>query len=69
MDTTDLNPAPRNSYAGTFESLIEATNTFKNYRAILLTGATFLSAAGVAGLLQQWLAAWEVRLLPDEGRY
>ena len=50
MDTTDLNPAPRNSYAGAFESLIEATNTFKNYHPILLTGATFLSAAGVAGL-------------------
>ena len=50
MNTTDINSAPRKSYAGAFESLIEATNAFKNYRAILLLGGAFLCAALVAGL-------------------
>lgn len=67
MNTTDINTAPRKSYAGAFESLIEATNAFKNYRAILLLGATFLSAALVAGLFTAMAAGMGSAILGGLG--
>ena len=67
MNTTASNTAPQESYAGAFESLIEATNAFKNYRALLLLGATFLCAALVAGLFAAMASAMSSAFLGAVG--